>query len=104
MKLTDVSTFAHWRRLAPAGLCFDPVENAHARAARREIALDLGVPVAAITLGKPVQKGRLLFGGQRLDCVLDLCEVHVLIVPVRASAQGTDEFSAFDSWISVMPR
>jgi len=52
----------HRDRLALADLCPNPIKKVHTRTAGREIAFDLGVPFAAISLGKPVQKGHLLFG------------------------------------------
>jgi hypothetical protein len=67
-----------------ADLCLDSVEKVHPRAAGREIALEFGVPLVAISLSKPVQKGCLLFSGQRLNRVLDLRKSHISIVPLRA--------------------
>jgi hypothetical protein len=40
--------------------------------------------LVAISLSKPVQKGCLLFSGQRLNRVLDLRKAHISIVPLRA--------------------
>jgi hypothetical protein len=44
----------------------------------------LGIPLAAISLGKPAQEGYLLLTGKRLNSVLDLPKVHIRIVPLRA--------------------
>src|ERR1035441_8177119 len=75
-------THPHGR--APAVLRFDLVEKFHARTIGREIALDLGIPLAAISLSKPAQEGYLLLVGKRLNSVLDLPKVHIRIVPLRA--------------------
>ena len=74
----------HPHGFAPADLRFDLVEKFHARTIGREIALDLGIPLAAISLSKPVQEGYLLLIGKRLNSVLDLPKVHVRIVPLGA--------------------
>jgi len=74
----------HPHRFAPADLRFDLVEKFHARTIGREIALDLGIPLAAISVGKPAQEGYLLLTGKRLNSVLDLPEVHIRIVPLGA--------------------
>jgi hypothetical protein len=60
------------------------VEKFHARTIGREIALDLGIPLAAISLGKPAQEGYLLLTGKRLNSLLDLPKVHIRIVPLGA--------------------
>jgi hypothetical protein len=74
----------HPHGFAPANLRFDLVEKFHARTIGREIALDLGIPLAAISLGKPAQEGYLLLSGKRLNSVLDLPKVHIRIVPLGA--------------------
>ena len=74
----------HPHGFAPADLRFDLVEKFHARTIGREIALDLGIPLAAISLSKPPQEGYLLLTGKRLNSVLDLPEVHIRIVPLGA--------------------
>ena len=43
-----------------ADLCLDSVEKVHPSAAGREITLELDVPLAAISLSKPVQKAETL--------------------------------------------
>ena len=70
-----------------ADLRFDLVEKFHARTIGREIALDLGIPLAAISVGKPAQEGYLLLTGKRLNSALDLTEVHIRIVPLGALKQ-----------------
>src|ERR1017187_9836361 len=77
----------HPHGFAPADLRFDLVEKFHARTIGRKIALDLGIPLAAISVGKPAQEGYLLLTGKRLNSVLDLPEVHTRIVPLRALKQ-----------------
>jgi hypothetical protein len=85
-----LETYRYYRPLphphgfAPADLRFDLVEKFHARTIGREIALDLGIPLAAISLSKPAQEGYLLLTGKRLNSVLDLPKVHIRIVPVCA--------------------
>ena len=74
----------HPHGFAPADLRFDLVEKFHARTIGREIALDLGIPLAAISLGKPAQEGYLLLAGKRFNSVLDLPKVHIRIVPLGA--------------------
>lgn len=71
------------RGFTPSDLCLDSVEKVHPGTAGRKIAIELGVPLAAISLSKPVQKGGLLFSGQHLNCVLDLRQTHISIVPLR---------------------
>src|ERR1035437_346549 len=74
----------HPHGFAPADLRFDLVEKFHARTIGREIALDLGLPLTAISLSKPAQEGYLLLIGKRLNSVLDLPKVHIRIVPLCA--------------------
>jgi hypothetical protein len=77
-----LSAVTHAHGFAPADLRFDLAEKFHARTIGREIALNLGIPLEAISLGKPAQEGYLLLIGKRLDSVLDLPEVHIRIVPL----------------------
>jgi hypothetical protein len=61
-------------------LCPDLIQEFHAGTTGREIPLDLGIPREALTPGKPIQEGLLLFNGQSLDFVLDVRKFHHFIV------------------------
>ena len=75
------------RRFSAAHLILNSVEEFHTCTARREIALDLSIPLAAIPLGKPVQECRLLLRGQTFNSTLNRRYVHVRIV-ARLDAKG----------------
>jgi len=60
------------------------VEKFQAHAIGREIALDLGIPLAAVSLSKSVQEGYSPLSGKRLDSLPDLPKVHIRGVPLCA--------------------
>jgi hypothetical protein len=82
---------AHWHGFTLADPYLDPVEKFHPGASRRERALHLGVPLAAISLGKPVQEGCLLCGGQHLNRALDVWKAHSSIVLLCARRSLTPQ-------------
>jgi hypothetical protein len=76
-----LAVFTHPDGLAAANLGLDLPEKFHSRTAGREISLELAIPLSPVSLCKPLQEGRLLFGRQRLYGLLDLCDLHTYIVP-----------------------
>ena len=76
-----MQTFFEWVEFAAAGVRLHLVEQRYARATSGEITLDLGGPFRLVPVSEPDRQRCLLIFGQLFDCMLDLGEVHIPMLP-----------------------
>lgn len=79
---TAIPMVGHRHRFATDHSLFHTVEQIHSCPSRREILLELDIPLAAIPFSKPFKKSILLIHRQGFDLLLNLNQVHAHMISI----------------------